>query len=905
MISAPVFCRRFIGRSDELRTLADACRQAAQDGGSVVLVGGEAGIGKTRFLGEAYAMLGGAMRIVEAQCFEHVQSPLGPFAEILGELEAGAIESGGDRLAQFVTLTSALRRATASQPALVAIEDIHWADLATLAFLQYLTAKIGALKIALVLTFRSDELHRTHPLTPVLAKLERSRQARRIDLRPLTETEMRAFVASALEGHGDLEPETIRGVLDVAEGSPLFTEELLKHAVESSNGGRLELPLTIRAAVLDRITVLDDGDRDVLTHAAVFGRYFEPAFLAQLTGRTPEQVIATLRRARDLQLIVEDAENEDAFAFRHALVREALHIELLAAEVRPLHARIAAHLETLPPTDQRVQQLAYHYWSARVPDKAVTFNERAGDIALERHAYEDAARYYERALEFAAQGSLQEASTHEKMGSALRLAGRQDRAKRAFEQALTYYRSAGEWTKTLAMMQQISRIYWLLADAEAAFTWRHDALQMARERPEDPWYFACVAQMATYYGLGGKLAETEQYLAEAEQYRGKRHPAHEVTFFNARGFAEMIRGNFAGFLEAYRKSIAIAAAAGIVDQEVVSHTNVGYLATAFGQFATAREGFESAIELARRARLFEHGAYAWAGLAALEFLSGDYRGARRALERAVEDRADAVAVMDIQLASTAIPLGLRTEDVSFADRFAREDLIELAFKSGEGQRIAALIPAFAELYVERCQPDRARELLHRAIEFSGSNGKVWTCAQFCLYGAPDDLPRLRELVAEWASYPDNVCGKAFIALVDAFVARSHGDAVGSHAERALDGFLTMGFPYEQAVVLELLERRDEALAIYERIGDVRDAKRLRSALGSPNRRGRVRNELTEREREIAKLVATGKSNRAIAAALVISERTVENHLASIFGKLGVSSRTELATKVVTEPSLSS
>jgi DNA-binding NarL/FixJ family response regulator len=109
----------------------------------------------------------------------------------------------------------------------------------------------------------------------------------------------------------------------------------------------------------------------------------------------------------------------------------------------------------------------------------------------------------------------------------------------------------------------------------------------------------------------------------------------------------------------------------------------------------------------------------------------------------------------------------------------------------------------------------------------------------------------------------------------------------------------MGFPYEQAVMLELLERRDEALAIYERIGDLRDAKRLRATLIGTNRCGRVRNELTEREREIAKLVSTGKSNRAIAAALVISERTVENHLASIFGKLGVSSRTELATKMVT------
>jgi predicted ATPase len=184
-----------------------------------VLVGGEAGIGKTRFLGELYATLGGVMRIAEAQCFENVQSPLGPFVEILSELDAGTIESGGDRLAQFVAITSALRRATASQPALIAIEDIRWADLATLALLQYLIAKIAALKIVLILTFRSDELHRTHPLTPVLAKLERSRQARRIDLHALSEIEMRAFVASALEGQSDLEPATIRDILAVAEGS--------------------------------------------------------------------------------------------------------------------------------------------------------------------------------------------------------------------------------------------------------------------------------------------------------------------------------------------------------------------------------------------------------------------------------------------------------------------------------------------------------------------------------------------------------------------------------------------------------------------------------------------------------------------------------------------------------------
>lgn len=898
MIAAPVFCRRFIGRSDELRVVAEACRQAAEGHGSIVLVGGDAGIGKTRFLGEAYATLGGVMRVVEAQCFENVQSPLGPFIEILSALEAGTIESGGDRLAQFVAIASALRRATASQPALIAIEDIHWADLATLAFLQYLTGKIGALKIVFVLSFRSDELHRTHPLTPVLAKLERSRQARRIDLRALSEFEMRAFVASALEGHSELEPDTVRDILEVSEGSPLFTEELLKHAVESNNGGRMELPLTIRAAVLDRVASLDDGDRDVLTHAAVFGRYFEPAFLAQLTGRTPEQIIATLRRARDLQLIVEDPDDPESFAFRHALVREALHTELLAAEVRPLHARIAAHLETLPSSDERVQQLAYHYWAARVPEKALNFNEGAGDLAIAQHAYEDAARFYERAMEFAPDDSGEQARLHEKIGNALRLAGRPDRAKRAFEQALRYYRAAGEWAKSLEMMRHISRILWLDADADAALKWRKDALDMARERPDDPWYFACVTWMASYYGLGGNLDETIKFVAEAEAYRGDRLPAHEVTFHSARGFAQSMQGDFFGYEEAVQEAIAVAQAAGAIDLECTQRSNRGYIGTGFGRFAEARDGFESSIALARKAKLLENETYALAGLAMLQFVTGDYNGARRSIDRSVEDAVESVAVQEIQLAGTAIPLGLRTDDAAHADRFAREELIELAFRSREGQRIANLVPQFAEYYVERGRPDRARDLLHRAVEFVGAM-KPWTCAHFGLYGNPADLPRVREIIARWAEHPGNLSGKTFVALVDAFIARAKGEAVAPLAERALDGLLTLGFPYEQAIVLELLERRDEALAIYERIGDVRDAKRLRAAAAGVNRRGRIKNELTDREREIAKLVATGKSNRAIAAELVISERTVENHLASIFGKLGVSSRTELATKVVT------
>lgn len=897
VISAPVFCRRFIGRSDELKVVAGVCRQAREGQGAIVLVGGEAGIGKTRFLGEVRASLESGTRALEVQCFENVQSPLGPFVEILHELGAGTIETSGDRLAQFVAIADALRKAGEKQPLFIAIEDVHWADHGTLTCLQYLATKLATAKIVLFITFRTDELHRTHVLTPVIGKLERAKNAQRIDLPSLTESEMSDFVDSALKGHKELDDDTIRDVVTVAEGSPLFIEELLKHALESRNGSRQGLPLSVRAAVLDRCSALDDEERAILTQAAVFGRYFETAFLADLTGHTRERVIATLRKARDLQLIVEEPGNDLEFSFRHALVREALHSELLTAEVRPLHVRIAEHLETLPASDERVQQLAYHWWAARMTEKATAANERAGDSAIARLAYEDAARLYERAIEFVHDGSREQAVLYEKLANALWLAGHRDRSRRAYEQALQHYRFVNDWQKTLETMRYISNIHWVLADAESATRWRRDALDVARERSDDPWYFALVCSMGATHALAGRLEPTLEYLREAEAYRGERQPAHQMSFYIVKSFAEAIRGDFEGFKENAKRAIECAEETGLLEHQVTPWSNIGYLGTGFGRFEDARDGFETAIARARKAKLLFLEAYALSGLSMLQFVGGEYEAARTSIERAFEEEHEPPAIQQIQVASVAIPLGLRTENAEYVERFARDELIDLAFKSGEGQRVAAIVGAFAELYYQQGKEEKARALLRRGEDFIGAI-RPWTIVQFALYGAPDGLPRIREQLAPWASYPGNSCGEAFIALLDAFIARNAGKDPTRDAEHALELLSHIGFPYEQAVALELLGRREEALEIYDRIGDARDAKRLRAAVQGINRRGRIRNELTEREREIAQLVATGKSNRAIGEALVISERTVENHLASIFSKLGVASRTELAGKIL-------
>ncbi|MBV8639728.1 MAG: hypothetical protein JO322_16730, partial [Candidatus Eremiobacteraeota bacterium] len=178
--------------------------------------------------------------------------------------------------------------------------------------------------------------------------------------------------------------------------------------------------------------------------------------------------------------------------------------------------------------------------------------------------------------------------------------------------------------------------------------------------------------------------------------------------------------------------------------------------------------------------------------------------------------------------------------------------------------------------------------------------RPWWSLALAQYGSPEDQPRVRELLVRWAAHPENRAGKAYLALYDALLAT---DAVRARAcaESAEPAFSDLQMPHWQALALEVLRRPLEALELYRKMGDRLSIERLENVLAAPNRRGRTKNELTEREREVAALVASGKSTRAVANTLTISERTVETHLASIFSKLGVDSRAEVAALLAREP----
>lgn len=930
MIGAPVFCRRFVGREDELRLLDERYRAATDGRGSMVLVGGEAGVGKTRFLAEVRAQLTDrGARVVIAGTLEHTESPLGPLVAILQELDAmdpaillhepslhsalarlfpGLVVGSTDpaptvladaRRGQFAAMWATLARFGTDAATVIVLDDVQWADIATLDFLQYVVEKIAASRLVFVVAYRSDDLHRRHPLTPVIGKLARRDAVWRIDLRPLTEADTRAFVHATLENRA-LDAETIREIVELSEGSPLFIEELVKHALEARQAGSgRELPLSIRSSVLDRLAEFAEDERSVLSHAAVLGRRFDAQWLADVEGRPLEEITSVLRRARDAQLVIEKREVASQFSFRHALVREVIYSELLAAEARPLHARIAAALDEHPQADEHVVELAYHWWAARVPEKAADANERAGDLAACRLAYESAATFYERALEFVSDPSRQ-AQLYEKLGEVLRIPGLAAQSRRAFERAFEYYREYGPWDKVAELAMQIARQLWITSDMDECLAWSERTLDMVREHQDHPLNFAAFTALANYHALRGDLRKAEEYLTQADRYTGAREPRHVVNFENTAGIAALIRGDWSDANAHYQRSIMLARNVADPQAEVLARSNLAYIATAFGEWNAAIDGFGRAVELAQVRFVPGFEAYSLGGYAGMRYIAGDLEVARMLIDQALSVVDEVRPLLRLQIVSVAIPLGLRLGDTTLVDRFAGEENIELAFRTHEAQRIAPIGAAFAELFVQRGQKQSAVDLLHRVIEAIPSVGeRPWFTVALAQYGSREDLTRGRELLARWAEHRDNRAGKAYLTLFDA-LASTETTVTQELAERAEQAFAELSMPLWRALSLELARRPLEALELYRKIGDRMSIRRLEAVLAAPNRRGRTKNELTEREREVAVLVASGKSNGAIATILSISERTVESHLASIFSKLGVTARTELAVLFASE-----
>jgi tetratricopeptide (TPR) repeat protein len=418
----------FVGRVEELGILEAAQERAGNSEPAVVLVGGEAGVGKTRLVSE----LAGRCRAKGARVLVGGCLPLGgeglPYAPIVealrplpGELGVAAVRrligpswselarllpvlgepSGGPtgRAAQarlFELLLGLLGRLGDQAGVTLVVEDLHWADQSTRELLAFLVRNLRRERLLLTVTYRSDE-PRADRLGPYLAELDRSGRAQRLELPCLD----RAGTLAQLMGILGAAPaaDLVDAIFARSEGNPFFTEELLAAA----RAGSRELPATTRNLLQGRIEGLPERARHVLGVAAVAGRQVSHPLLAAVAGLDDRQLDGALRAAVSHQLLV-IRPGEDGYQFRHALLREVVDAGLLPGERTRLHAVYARALSERPELAAAspaaaAAELAAHWDAAGESSRALPARVQAGQVAESARAFAEARRHYERALQ--------------------------------------------------------------------------------------------------------------------------------------------------------------------------------------------------------------------------------------------------------------------------------------------------------------------------------------------------------------------------------------------------------------------------------------------------------------------------------------------------------------------------
>jgi DNA-binding CsgD family transcriptional regulator len=981
-----VMTGRFVGRGEELARLRELLARAADGEPLVALIRGEAGVGKTRLVEQLVAtasqqgcrvLRGGCVPLGEeglpfapvVEALRGLAGDLGP-AELEavagparhelgrlvpdlawgGESAAGAGVSGASQGRLFELLLGVVQRLAADTPLLWVIEDLHWADRSTRDLVAFLAAWLRSGRVLLVGTFRSDELHRLHPLRGLLGELARNRRVRRLELGRFTRAELAEQLTGLL---GDQPPaRLVDDLYGRSEGNPFFTEELL---LAGDGGGTAALQPSLQEVLLTRVVRLGRCTQQLLRVAAAAGPGVAQPLLAAVTGLGEEELLEGLHEAVDQQVLVPEPGGE-GYVFRHALVAEAVYGELLPGERVRLHTALAgaleAGLETRDSPATRATRLAHHWAAAGDQPRALSASLQAAAAAEQVSAFAEAQLQLERvvALWDRVADAEQRAGTDRvallsRCAEAAYAAGEPARAAQLVREALGLVDRASQPQRAGLLHEQLARCLRALGDPEALAE-QEQAVRLVRPEPSLE-RARVLGSLAQYLALVDRFEEASGVAEEAVAIAAQVG-AH-VEEANARaalGVALAQLGDAEAGVAELEAAYRLAAQAGepvVMGRATVNRSDVLVTAGRLDEAATvALEGIEETRRLGL-ARSF--GPDLGGNVTEALFALGRWDEAERVSREALEFFPSDPAWIGLPLLRAALELGMG--DLNVAEARLREAHRLLPAPISEAQKAGPLFGGLAELALWRGDLEQARALMAESVPLVEANPRY--AAPVYALGLRIEADRAELARARHPGQPAPDDGTAA-----ALLQRAHDAAVGpaakvipelaawhatALAERtrhdgqpdpaawaaAVAAWERLGQPYRVAyacfrqaeallaaagdrkAAAEALRR---AAALTGRLGarpldtEIKGlARRARldlaphdavtaPAAGAPTPAAQLG--LTPREGEVLAMVAAGRSNRQIAQALFISPKTASVHVSNILAKLGVTTRVEAA-----------
>nr|VTO95003.1 Transcriptional regulatory protein LiaR [Mycobacterium riyadhense] len=944
-----------VGRAAELAAFEQAWERVEGGNRQAVFVGGEPGAGKTRLAAEVAGKLADhGVAVLVGSSTADANVPYAPFAEALDRLLiatppgslADALADAGPQLRRLTTqvdrhlpgtgpaddvdavrralfdaVTGFLRRLAIDRPIALVLEDMHWAQIPTLAMLEHVLMGCVDVRMLVVATFRTTEPDRSEELVTRLAELHRFDGVRRLDLGGLDTEAIAEFVGQTQR----LRPPSARTAAallrDKTGGNPFFLTELCNH-LEIRGGwdglgtlsSRQTVPASIGDVIARRLGGLGASVRGLIEQAAVLGEAFDVAALIATSEADLASTLAAIDSAEAVGLIRAVPGSDGEFAFVHSLTREAVLDGMAASRQRIMHARAAEALQGRADPSV-VPRLANHYLLAHVlgyHEQALHYARKAAQVAEQSLAYEDAAKWFERAA------SLPELSP-------------EDRARLNFGAAANHVR-AGDFARGRAIYERISAMDDPLVRLEAAVgyedaSWRPgladpkaaDLLDSALEgcglSADDPRYVQALASFGRALTFSGEAARAREVGIRAiERARVVGDPAvmlhalhaslwqgvtPEMSDIQLERSAELVRG-----AQSSRDYDALGS---------VSHFRalVSYVVGRPDDLAASAAELQRAVQACGQPFFrFISGCVNQA----LTYLRGDFAGAERWADIAL--RTGQLFTGDETEGSHGVQMFMIRRESGDLKRFA-------GFVDGSetfaGRWVPGLLALYTELGCERGMTRALNHLLNRNLgdhtdEAQWPMELVFMVEAALELGSREAVHALRPFVARYAG--KNLAAGQFVALfgsADRYLARiaalgGDTDAAERHFAAALAMDQRMGAVVHVAETLARhalfaasVDRTEEARRLAERARDIAapigqsrvlDLVEPLLTLGLEGPQGP--DGLTDREIEVLRLLAEGLSNRAIGERLYISTNTAANHVRSILLKTGAANRTQAA-----------